>query len=421
MSCCRPTDQPVAALLPALLELTGPADADTDVGFDLLTVEGESVDQRCDLAASGLRDGVLLRLVSARESPPSPVVYDLVDVVEAAEPAGLWTRRNRQWVMAALSMLLVAAATGLWAVQLPEKAVTVVVAVGAVAVVGSLVATAVGARALAWSALLLGWSALVTGLLLADLGPIERAVLTVALAVVVILSAGWTVRRMRRTTSALLTLLLLTGTSVLSFWLTDDLVRSAAVVATVAAAVIGLLPRWALASTGAFGIDTRVTTGHTLARVPVERAVADAHWGLAGGVVLCAIFLATSTYVVAVRGGIDVWLTTLTVALLLGWSLRSRHFPLAVERLLMLVAAGCGLIGLARALLTAPPDSLAIVLGVVFAAAVLTVVAMTLPSSELLGAVGRRWAGRLEAFCILVVIPLLVGAFGVYGDLLDTF
>ena len=41
--------------------------------------------------------------------------------------------------------------------------------------------------------------------------------------------------------------------------------------------------------------------------------------------------------------------------------------------------------------------------------------------AELLAANVRRWAARVETLTIVAVIPLIVGAFGVYSDLLDTF
>ncbi|MGB3593828.1 MAG: type VII secretion integral membrane protein EccD [Ornithinimicrobium sp.] len=418
-----PTDQAVSLLMPTLLQLVGRADAGerSEVGYDLVTLEGEAVDQDQSFATSGLRDGVYLRIVALRESPPAPVVYDLVDVAEAVRPWGLWSARTRRWVIASLAAVLVALTTALWVVRIPPDTTPVVAGMGGLALLASVVSAWRRDAALAWSSWALGGAALAVALVRSDLSGGPLFIWSLLLAALIILCGGWAGRRLRATVSALLMLVLLGVTTWVSIELTDDLALTAAVVATVCGIGVGVLPRIALASTGAFSIDAKVTKGTVLSRSPVEQAIGAAHTSLAGAVVVASVGFGLGSYLTLTRSDFTIWPVALVVTLVVGWSVRVRHFPLAVQRTAMLLASISSLVGLGRAVMEAHPDVWPLVVASLYAVAAAAVFVLLMRGTDLLGALARRWANRVETVSVVATLPLLVGVFGVYGDLLDTF
>ncbi|MGB5950931.1 MAG: EsaB/YukD family protein, partial [Ornithinimicrobium sp.] len=115
-----PTDQPVAEVLPALLDLLGVCVPGT-VSM-LHTDAGQRIDMDRSLRQSALLDGAVLHLVPVREAPAEPVVTDLIDVFETDDYAGRYGPAAQQWLLAAggatlfvLGGAAVCAAAGPWA------------------------------------------------------------------------------------------------------------------------------------------------------------------------------------------------------------------------------------------------------------------------------------------------------------------
>lgn len=416
-----PTDQPVAALVPGLLDLLDyPAGGH---GHHLVGMDGTAVRDAARLGELGMRDGVVLRLITAEESPPDPVVYDLVDGVEQTLPAGVWDERTREWGLALVAASLLATAAVLAGSLAWPGPAAAGAALGGVGLLWSLGAAVARRPAVAWVAFGMAWAALAVAAALAvpDGRDGRDGWYLLAGVPVLLLSVGWCAGRVRASLAGIGCWLVLAGAGLLAWAGTQDLTLSAAVVAVVAGALLGLTPRLALASTGAFRVDGALLRGAELRANTVADTVAAAHLSLAAGVVVLAATGGVALYVVAVTGGTDPWLVGLVVSATCAWLVRVRHFPLTVERLALWAAGLCGAGGLLRTVLEQAPAAAGWVVAATAAVAVMVLAVLVRPPSPLRAANGRRWAGRLETLALLVTLPLLVGAFGVYADLLDTF
>jgi hypothetical protein len=196
----------------------------------------------------------------------------------------------------------------------------------------------------------------------------------------------------------------------------EDLAAALGVVSVV---VLGLLPRWALTTSGLTGLDDRRTAGTPVARSEVNAALAGAHRGLALATVAAAASAGVAGFVLAARP--DRW--TVPLALLLAGALlcRARAFPLVAE-VVALVAAAVGIVG---ALLAAwwarasgaPGGPLVTVL----ALAAVPLLALAVEPAEHVRAALRRFGDLLEAACVVAAVPVAIGVSGVFGELLRTF
>lgn len=412
-----PTDQPVAGLLPVLVDLLDvPAGG---WGHHLARPDGTVLPPDQPLRRSGLVDGVHLRLLDADQSPPDPVVYDLVDAVEEERPASVWSHATR-----GLGLHLVAASILVAAALLAvlnggidlSSALVVVAGVGLAACVLTRLAEQV---ATAWVWFGVAWVTLAVAIATTDLWP--WWVSAAAAPPLFLLSFGLVTARMRAVLTALAAWAVLLVAAAATWALSEHLAHTAAVVAAVSGLLIGLAPRLALASTGAFALDGQLAGGAQLRTRRVGAVVADAHLSLLSAVVLCALTGGVSSFLAATGAPDDAWVLALVGVLTISWLVRVRHFPLLLQRLAMWAAALAGLVGLARALTLRVPQTKWVLVLVLVAAAGAVVALAVRPPSELVAANVRRWAGRIETLAVVAVVPLLVGMFGVYADLIDTF
>ncbi|MGL5911003.1 MAG: EsaB/YukD family protein [Phycicoccus sp.] len=412
-----PTDEPVAALVPVLLELLDLPDDGTL--RHVTTIDGRVLPTAARLGETGLRDGVQLRVVAAFEAPPDPVVYDLVDAVEEERPRGEWDERNRSWGLAAVSAGVVLAAGSLAAGLPGVDGPALLVGLGLLALAASLAAALRRAGAVAWVAFVAGWVAFAAAVTLAAADGWQA---WWAVAVPVLLaSIAWCAGMPRAAASGVAAWAALAASAGLTWATTGQAALTAAVVAVVATGVLGLIPRLALATTGAFALDASLGRGHELRRRTVGRAVAAAHVSVLGAVVVTALTGGVALYLTAIADPPDAWSVGIAVSGTAAWTVRTRHFPLVGERLLVAGAAVTGLAGLARLATSEWPIAGGWLVGGILLVAAVPLGAMARPPTPLVAANARRWAGRLETLAVLAGIPLLVGAFGVYADLLDSF
>ncbi|MEV7972099.1 EsaB/YukD family protein [Cellulomonas sp. NPDC089187] len=401
-----PDDEPVAALLPPLLDLLAEDRSGSGRPVTLTTLLGQQVDLTRTLAEQELAQGTLLRVVRVDQAPPPPEVADVTDVVAEAlaERADRW---QPVWGQAAVSA--VAAATGWLAVtQLDRASATwaVVVATGLGAVLARLrrfgsawaLAAAASGGAVALAPMLdLALPTALTG----------WAVLGVVAAVVGGLGAG----RVSAGLGGLTAVLLSAVVPVLEPMAGES--GALAVAGVLAVLVLGVLPGVAMTASGLNGLDDRAVEGRRPGRRRVLHAVSETYRGLTWATVAAAGVVAVTGWSL-VRGQ-GVWSTVLGGLLGLLVLLRARVLPLAPQRLALIAAGVAVAVGWA---LTRTPEAVLIGSAVVLLVAV---VVSGLRTTGPLAARLRRLASVVELLAVLATVPLVLAMLGVFGDLVGTF
>ncbi len=422
-----PSDTPIGQLLPDILQLLDDRAAARPMTRQLITSDGSVLPHESTLSSAEVADGAVLRLVRAHAAPPAPVVHDVTD--EVADDLDLRAWRWRPAVRragAGLATLVFTVITALLAraeFSLTSVATALVVATLALAAAGALVAKiGAGNRGLATAllltsgvlGLLAAWTAadahawsgmartaavggalVLAQLLLGFFAPLGRGGLIGAAA-----TAGFTL------------------IWELAAALQDDPARLGAVMAVVSVVLLGMLPRLALMASGLTGLDDRRSGGASVSRHQVSGALAATHRGLALATIVTALSAAAAGFLLtAARPTVwTVLLASLTAVVLLS---RARAFPLVAEVAALFVAAGFLVVRLVM-LWTGHAEGVG-PLAVLCAAALLPLLVLAVQPPEHVVVRLRRIADLIESIGVIGLFPLAVGAFGVYGQLLDKF
>ncbi|MGL4172683.1 MAG: type VII secretion integral membrane protein EccD [Actinomycetota bacterium] len=414
-----PTQEPVSSLLPQLLDLL---DQPHHVGRIYLTTSlGHVLDSSSSLAGAGLVDGVRLHLVTAQHLPPAPLVHDLVDVVESSEVPGRWADRNRIVTFAVLGGALVGTAIGISFDQITGLNPVAGSAIAAMLLTVSGLAASFQARAQAWVTAALGIATAGVVFLEAEPSQTQSALSLIGLLAAALVAVGWCSGQLAASGVSVLVVMAFTGLGLLSWELTDDVVRTAGVVSIAAVFFVGILPRCALGVSGVFGLDSRLAEGRQVTTVSAEDAVAKAHWTLTGGTAVTAGIFGVASFLLGYDGDFQLWPTCLAFVMSVAFGLRGRHFPLALHRGLLWAAAWAGPVGLMTSAVSRWPS---VGSWLLIAFAFLGVVIMAwglIRPTPLQQARLRRRANQLETAVIVLSLPTLLGVFTVYQDLLGTF
>ncbi|MGF9661047.1 type VII secretion integral membrane protein EccD [Arthrobacter crystallopoietes] len=419
-----PSEEPVGTLMPQILDLMADSPRDNVAAKLLVQASGEPLAEQQSLADHGVTDGSKLTLFSASDAPPPAVVYDVTDtVVEQTEAVtGRWDERCRHaaagvfaaagsWAALEIMLASFAAAQSWW-----------ILLAFAVVLLGS--ATGFGARSRRSVGLTLagtGWLFGLGGVLhlpaTAEIKVLVLAVLSAAAFAAVAMVLG----RSRAMFGAAGTLIALTAAWTASGLVSGAPARTAAVAGILSIVGLGLLPKTALSLSGLATLDDQRSQGRSIRRTDALAAIHDAHRTLAVGTVLVAVSLAAAMWLLGSDTADQVWTLPLLAALVLATALRARSFPLAVERLALYAAASLGVAALAlsAARLMAGSEWLVGLLLLVTALVIGTALTLRLPAHS---AARLRLAGnRLETIAILAAVPLVLGLFGLFAQLLTSF
>jgi type VII secretion integral membrane protein EccD len=421
-----PATEPIGSLMPDLLVLLGDEVQAPPRTRELLGADGDVLAPEATLAEAAVEDGAVLRLVARHDAPPAPVVHVIEEVSDDSDArAGRWGPAARRWtVTAAVVVGLLAVAWMLVGGAFPGLLVAESLAVLAVAacaagfLAGRASERAGAALTLAGGAVALvaAWTA--TG---DDGWPVSSrlvAAAAVLAAVTVLLGLTSSLGRAGLVGGGLA--LLLAGGWGAGVWAGLAADRLAALLAVACVVLLGLLPRLALTASGLSALDDRRTGGAEVGRRDAVAAVAAAHRGLEIATVATAAAAVLAGYLLLQAP--TVWSVPLTVSLGVVLASRARVYPLAAEVVALLAASAALLLRLLAAWLEqrqpgAPGGTLAVLLALVAAA----LVALAVEPPEHVRARLRRLADRLEAVAVVAAIPLAIGVFGIYGQLLDTF
>ncbi|WP_282794891.1 type VII secretion integral membrane protein EccD [Streptomyces sp. CC224B] len=420
-----PSQEPVGVLLPEVMRLLDDQAGERPELRHLVTADGSALALDSTLETSGVADGAVLRLVRVEDAPSAPVVHDVTD-----EAAGDLDVRAWRWGPRARSVVCGGALVG-WAL------------LAGVLARSEFAASRVGAGLLAVAAL-----AAVVGALLGRARHVALAAGLISAAGALGVLGAWTaadangwggagrlagVALALAVASALLGLVTplgrggLVGAAALAgataVWEValatqgDDLARVGAVLAVVCVVALGVLPRLALTASGLAGLDDRRSGGVSVSRYQVRTALAATHRGLA----LATLVLAASAAVagVLVVRDVSAWTVLLAVATALVLALRARAFPLIAEVVALLIGASAVVVRLVWVWLEREGAAGPLALLVVLALTPLLVLAVR--PAEHVRVRLRRFGDVLESVGVIALVPLLLGVFGVYGRLLDTF
>ena len=416
-----PNDEAIGRLLPRLMDLLGEPSGSVARPLTLVRSTGEQLDVALTAADQQVLDGELLRIVRSDDAPPPPEVADVTDVLGESlrDRAGLWSDRSRE-VTGAIAMGVLGLAVS---ALVPVDELTAAIAI-VVLMIGASVAGRVGWR---WGAVAL--VAAVLGTATAEFWSRTAAegwdAANVAVGIFTFVLVGWVALRIGigfglRSPSvtlgshvgALISLLPL-----LLLILSDlALPRVLVITAAVAVVVCGVLPRIALAASGLTGLDDQVVEGHPRRRDDVTVTVNDAYRTLSWATVAVAVPLAVTSALLI--GETNPWAVAVGVVVAVVTVLRTRAFPLAVQQMALWFAVLAALIvGLVR-----QPRLSDVLVAVILAVVALLVVVLVVarpPAHQ--RAFWRRAGNLVEMLAVIALIPLLLGVFGVFGDLLGAF
>jgi hypothetical protein len=422
-----PSDETLGSLIPRLVELLDEPVAPVARPLTLLRVTGEQLDTTATAADQGLADGEVLRLLRLDEAPPPPEVSDVTDVVSDSldTRSGLWGATPRLLVGGVGIGALVLAA-GLTALDVPGAGPAPLITWAACSVLGLGLGLA-GAHRVAWA------------LLAAALG----AALPAALAVEALVptsasgaSGPWSVAA--PTAVAVWTALLLVGglgrrsapaalgsaVGLLGALLATVLdltpmtgAEASGVLAAVAVVVVGLVPWYAMSLSGLTGLDDQVITGRLARRevvlTTVDRAYRTLTW---------ATFGVATTLAVALLGLADTanpWARWLGVSVVVVTALRTRAFPLAAQvGALWGAVVPAVLVGVGAQLGGQDAGTAPLALGAL--AVVVALLVLVRPARHQRASL-RRAGNVLETLGVVALVPLLIGSFDVYAQLLGSF
>ncbi|MFD6971167.1 type VII secretion integral membrane protein EccD [Streptomyces sp. NPDC059979] len=423
-----PSDTPIGQLLPDILHLLDDRAASRPMTRQLITSDGSVVPHDSTLAAAGIADGAVLRLVRTHSAPPAPVVHDVTDLVADDLDLQAWrwrpaARRGSAGV-ATVAFMVTAALLARREFALDALAGALMVVTLALMAVGALVARiGQGNRGLATALLLAsGGLGVLTAWTAADAHDWSGIVRLAAVAGSVVLTQvllGYfsPLGRGGLIGAAATTLITVLWLSVAA--VQDDPARLGAVMAVFSVVLLGMLPRLALMASGLTALDDRRSGGASVSRHEVGNALAATHRGLALATIATAVSAAAAGWLLTLAGKPSLWTVTLPVLVAVVLLSRARAFPLVAEVVALSTAAA--LLAVRLVMLWTEHDGGAGPLAVLGVAALLPLVVLAVQPPEHVQVRLRRTADLIESIGMVGLFPLAVGVFGVYGQLLNKF
>lgn len=422
-----PSQEPVGLLLPEVMRLLDDRVGNRPELRYLVAADGSALAQDSTLESAGVADGAVLRLVRAEDAPSAPVVHDVTD-----EAAGDLDVRAWRWGAGARRVVCGVAAAG-WALTAGvlargrfDEARAGAVLLG-VSVVSALVGALLGrARRQSLAATLIGTAGVLGVLGVWTVGGANSwsgagYLAGVAGVVAVVLSLlGWftPLGRGGLVGGGALAACTAVWEAVLGTQSSGQTARAGAVLVVVSVVALGVLPRLALMTSGLSALDDRRSGGVSVSRYEVGSALEATHRGLALATVALAVSAGAAG--VLVLRDVSVWSVLLAGAAALVLALRARAFPLIVE-VVALLAAGTAVV--ARLVWVWLDQSGTAVgpLAVLVALALTPLLILAVRPAEHVRVRLRRVGDTLESLGVVALAPLVLGVFGVYGRLLDTF
>lgn len=417
-----PAEQPLEELLPELIDIIRERVA-PGAPLKLTTLLGTPLETSKSLAAQNIASGAVLRLASVDQVPQAPLVAEVTEAV-AEESAG----RKDRWtstlthIAVATAIALFASLSGWVSFTNPITGVSLTAVLFVFAVVlGTLAARAERTFA---AAAFFGFSVGIAAPLAMNL-----ALLVIGGPLMLMFIALWwalswgsiaAVYAFGANKKSLYLGAAASGASGLIAFLTGALGWSLTVACGIAGIVtviaLSFVPALSLSAAGVTRFDEKVIDGGSAKRTDVVKAVENAFTSsTALTLSLCVTLLACVFGLVLADSR---WTLGLALTILVFMLTRSRLFPLAVPRaaLLLSVAVPVGIwLFIPNPEYATAKQVIAIVLCVILVA----LAQVHVPQAR--RAQFRKFLGFVEGLSVVLMLPLFMGAIGLYNDMLETF
>ncbi|MFF3747251.1 EsaB/YukD family protein [Streptomyces kronopolitis] len=413
-----PARESLGALLPEVLRLLGDRPGQHPLSRRLMAADGRVLSPDDSLASARVADGAELRLVP-EDGAPAAAAPDTTDEVadELRVHGRRWGARSRTWTAGAASVLLAAIAGTAGLSWYGSGAALPLGIAGASAAVLGAVRAGPARRPLHTALLLLGGALGVLAAWQASAPGAERLA-AVGLTVAAVLALlGIRSGPVRGGLVGAAAIVCAVGAWEAGLALTGP-ARTGVALGALSVLVLGYLPRLALRTAGLTRLDDLRSGGAPVSRHQVATALGATHRGLAPATVAVAVS-AGAAGVLAGQAG-DGWSAAAAALLCLVTLARARAYPLAAE-VLALLAAGTAVavsLTLRWAAASGDPAGALAVLGVL---AVLPLAALAPRPPEHVRDRLRRLLDLVESVGAVALIPVALGAFGVYSGLLHAF
>lgn len=425
-----PAEEPVGELLPDVLRMLGDSTSRQPMLRRLVLADGTVLAQDDTLASAGVPDGAVVRLVREHETPAAPVVHDVTD--ETADDLDVrgwrWGARARAWTAGGATILLGLVAAVCACTWFGAGAVVPLTLCAAAAMVAGAPLARWGSREVGTVLVLLGGAlGAFTAWTVSASAPEARlgAVGLAATVTLVVLGMCTSLGRGGLVGGGAVAIV---GCCWELGWVLTDGSRVGVVLGVFSVLALGYLPRLALMGAGLTRLDDRHSGGASVSRHRVDLALAASHRGLA----LATVVIAVSA-VLAGHTALEtptVWTVIGTALLAVVLFSRARAFPLAVEVVVLQAAAAVLVVrllilwagfgaGISTPTGSAAPAALPLL--ALAAGALLPLGALAVHPPDHVRVRLRRIVNLVEAFSVVALIPVAIGAFGVYGRLLNTF
>lgn len=414
-----PADAPLGELLPDIVRFLGFQPGQPPHAYQLSEFGGRVIPLDRSLRAAQVADGAVIRVDHVSDAPMTAVVHDVTDEVadDLRDRGGRWGEAPRRWLSTFVAV--VGALLAALAAAPPVVAPPVLFGLGVLVLIAG-AATALAGQRRIGTALVLG-GAVVTAVPVPDwVGPGPGPwVVWLALAGVTTATALGVNGHQRAGLSGAAALL-----GLLALWVLFALVglppaRIAALLAVASTVLLGLLPRFALISSGLTRLDDQQSADRPAARTSVRSAVDAAHRGLVLATISTAASIAVAAWVLAHSS--TPWAVALAVLLAVTTLLRARACPLTAEVVALVVAVLVAVTGLVRHWLLVVPGHWWGAALVAVAVVLVALVAMAYEPPAHVRARGRQLADRVEGLAVIAMLPVVIGVFGLYTSLLNTF
>lgn len=420
-----PSDEALGSLIPGLMDILGETTGSVARPMTLVRFTGEQLDVSLSASEQRIEDGELLRLLRQDSTPPPPEVADVTDVLAEShdERTGRWTETARQVTGGVAILALSFAASTLAGAAFLSPAVVV----GAVLAVVIVAAVIMGRTRFRWGAYALTAAALgaawpeaaylvAANGVEAELAAVASVVVALAIAWIVI-GAGIGIGLWNRAAlwgsivgialAALPMLLLLTGMTALG---------TTAITAVASVVVCGLLPWYAMSASGLTGLDDQVLEGRLRRRDEVLTTVASAYSTMTWAAFAVAVPIALTATVLLSSD--NPWAVGLGAAVVAVTALRTRAFPLAAQ--VMALWASVAFAVIAGVVLQAWLSTTTSLIALAAIAVIVAVSVAAKPAAHQRASL-RRAGNAIEAISVVAMLPVLLGVFGIYAELLAAF